>query len=321
MAGERRQLARVRRLVQREQDQRQTRARCRSGRAGASARERSRCASGCRRPCRGRSARTTCGLWLRNEPGWICITRPSSRLILAISVSICPRNASASAGVTVALERLGRTALRSRCASKIRGLRGRVAVIGRRRAHRLEECAPLAVRGEVAAPRPVSSPASSPSFATFAAKPSNSGSTTGSGRYAVTTRPFQPLARIFAWCASGSSGDSVVAITSMLKRSNSARGRNSGLASAGVDLIEQPVGGLRRQPLANAEHLVEGVIEPDAGRRAAEQLIVRGEGPPDLARVGFDRSRPRWRPDAGDRQVLERDALAVEHAEDVMVRA
>jgi hypothetical protein len=60
-------------------------------------------------------------------------------------------------------------------------------------------------------------------------KPSNSGSTVGSGRYAVTTRPFQPLPRSFAWCTSGSSGDSVVAMTSMLKRSNNARGRNSGL--------------------------------------------------------------------------------------------
>ena len=29
------------------------------------------------------------------DPGWICITNPSSRLILAISVSICPRNISA----------------------------------------------------------------------------------------------------------------------------------------------------------------------------------------------------------------------------------
>ena len=50
----------------------------------------------------------------------------------------------------------------------------------------------------------------------------------------MTTRPFQPLARIFWWWTSGSSGDSVVAMTSMLKRSNSARGRNAGVASAAL---------------------------------------------------------------------------------------
>jgi hypothetical protein len=41
-------------------------------------------------------ASNTAGLWLRKLPGWICITSPSSRLILAISVSTCARNASAS---------------------------------------------------------------------------------------------------------------------------------------------------------------------------------------------------------------------------------
>ena len=94
------------------------------------------------------------------------------------------------------------------------------------------------MRGEIAAPGPRVLAGELAELATLAAKPSNSGSTTGSGRYAVMTRPFQPLARIFAWCASGSSGDSVVAITSMLKRSNSARGRNSGLAEARVDVVE-----------------------------------------------------------------------------------
>jgi hypothetical protein len=42
-------------------------------------------------------AANSAALWLRYDPGWICITMPSSRLIDAISVSIWPRNSSASA--------------------------------------------------------------------------------------------------------------------------------------------------------------------------------------------------------------------------------
>ena len=61
------------------------------------------------------------------------------------------------------------------------------------------------------------------------------------------------------------------------------------LGERGVDVLEDPVGGLGGEPLANAEYLMERVVEPDAGGRAAEQVIARGKGVPDLARIAFDR--------------------------------
>ncbi len=52
--------------------------------------------------------------------------------------------------------------------------------------------------------------------------------TTASGRKVGSTRPPQPDSRMARWCSSESVAASVVHNTSMLKRSNSARGRNSG---------------------------------------------------------------------------------------------
>ena len=49
---------------------------------------RTRWARACRRPCRGRTSRRRWRLWLRTEPGWSCMVRPSSTLMPAISVSI-----------------------------------------------------------------------------------------------------------------------------------------------------------------------------------------------------------------------------------------
>jgi hypothetical protein len=68
----------------------------------------------------------------------------------------------------------------------------------------------------------------------LSAKPSNSKSTTLSGRNVVITRPPgppQPSAASLAWRLRSSSGDSVVASTSIPNRSNSARGRNAGSAN------------------------------------------------------------------------------------------
>ncbi len=69
----------------------------------------------------------------------------------------------------------------------------------------------------------------------------------------MTTRPFQPEARIAAWCSSVSSGLSVVAITSMLKRSKSARGRNAGVASDALiaSKIASALAGDRRSRMPN----------------------------------------------------------------------
>ena len=66
----------------------------------------------------------------------------------------------------------------------------------------------------------------------------------------------------------------------------------------------------------DAEQLAERLVEPEPRRRAAEQMIVLGERAPDLSRVGLDRAAVAAR----DAQLLERHALAVEHAENVVVR-
>ena len=56
-------------------------------------------------------------------------------------------------------------------------------------------------------------------------------------------------------------------------------------------------------------------VEPHARRRAAEQVIVSREHAPDLARVALGGAAI----DARDAEFLERDALAVEHAEHVVI--
>ena len=64
-----------------------------------------------------------------------------------------------------------------------------------------------------------------------------------------------------------------------------------------------------------AEDFGEGVVEPQPGRRAAEQMKVLGEAAPDFARIGLDRAAV----DPRHAEVLETHALAVEHAMHVVV--
>ncbi len=80
-------------------------------------------------------------------------------------------------------------------------------------------------------------------------------------------------------------------------------------------VIVSLVGVLGAQALAEAKDFREGVVEPEPGRRAAEQMKVLGETAPDFARIGFDRAAV----DARHAQVLETHALAVEHAMHVVV--
>ena len=82
------------------------------------------------------------------------------------------------------------------------------------------------------------------------------------------------------------------------------------------DLVVDPLGRRRIQPLGHAEDVVQLGIEPQPGRRAAEQVIPVGEALPDAAVILLDRRAIA----AGDAQRLERHALAVEHAEDVVIR-
>ena len=55
------------------------------------------------------------------------------------------------------------------------------------------------------------------------------------------------------------------------------------------DAVEIGVGIRGREPLVEIEKRREGMVEPGARRRAAEEVIMLGEAAPDLARIG---SRP-----------------------------
>ena len=88
-------------------------------------------------------------------------------------------------------------------------------------------------------------------------------------------------------------------------------GRASSGRSKNGDGVVIEVGRLLRQPLLKAEQVLEGVVEPEARRGAAKQVVIAGEDAPDLARV-FDLLLT-------DFEVVQRDALAVQHAEDIVV--
>ncbi len=53
-----------------------------------------------------------------------------------------------------------------------------------------------------------------------------------------------------------------------------------------VDPVVIEVGGRRLERDVDAEHLGEDMVEPEPRRRAAEQVIMRREQPPGLARIG-----------------------------------
>ena len=97
----------------------------------------------------------------------------------------------------------------------------------------------------------------------------------------------------------------------MLNRSNSARGRNSGVASFASMVVVVVIRRRRLKPLRQAEEFLERIVEPQARGRAAKQVIVAGEDAPHLARI-LD-------PRMADLQLLERNSLAVQHAEDVVI--
>src|SRR5204863_496591 len=85
------------------------------------------------------------------------------------------------------------------------------------------------------------------------------------------------------------------------------------------DTVIDAVGALGREALGDAEDREGGMLEPEPRRRAPEQVPVAGEELPDLTRVALDRVCP-LAILAGDAELLEPDALRIEHAEDVVVR-
>lgn len=83
-----------------------------------------------------------------------------------------------------------------------------------------------------------------------------------------------------------------------------------------ADPVEVEVGGLGFEGDVEPERFGEYPIELQPRRRAAEQMVMRRRGPPRLTRFGD------WRPVIeGDPQRFERNALAVEHPQDIMVGA
>ena len=68
------------------------------------------------------------------------------------------------------------------------------------------------------------------------------------------------------------------------------------------------------EALADAEEGLEGEVEPEAGGGSAKQVVVTGEDAPDLAGVGSEGGGV-----PGNAEGFKRDALRVEHAEDVVV--
>ncbi len=72
---------------------------------------------------------------------------------------------------------------------------------------------------------------------------------------------------------------------------------------------------IRAEPLAHAEHLVQLVVEPRAGRRAAEQVIALRKELPHPAGIGLHRRAVA----AWHAQGLERHPVRVQQAQDVVV--
>ena len=88
-----------------------------------------------------------------------------------------------------------------------------------------------------------------------------------------------------------------------------------GVGDALGDPVIDRVGRFGAGDQFDPEHLDQLVLQPVAGRRAAEELPVLAEGTPDLARVGLDRPavEPRYA------QAGRLDALGGQHPEHVVV--
>src|SRR6185437_11954351 len=89
-------------------------------------------------------------------------------------------------------------------------------------------------------------------------------------------------------------------------------GKIVGFGKLFLDGVEIVIGGFLREALLETEEFLKGVVEPEARRRAAEEIVMLSKDAPDLARV-FDYG-------LAEAQVVHGNALAVKHAEDVVIR-
>jgi hypothetical protein len=88
------------------------------------------------------------------------------------------------------------------------------------------------------------------------------------------------------------------------------------LGEPGGDLVVDGVAGRRAEPGGDPEDRGERAFQPEPRRRAAEQVPVVREQPPDRPGVGLDRGTGT----AGHAEAGDRDALAEQHPGDVVVR-
>ncbi len=116
------------------------------------------------------------------------------------------------------------------------------------------------------------------------------------------------------WYSRVSSGVSVVERTSMLKCFEESAGAELGGLEFFRDDVVVLVGVVGAEAFGEAELIFEGVVEPEAGGGAAEEIVVAGEDAPDFAGIGAF-----FAVELGDAEGFEGDALRVEHAEDVVV--
>ena len=84
------------------------------------------------------------------------------------------------------------------------------------------------------------------------------------------------------------------------------------------DAIVIRIGSSSRKAFGQLEEVGEGVIQPEAARGAAEKMVVLGEEPPDRAWIGINSRRLVGT--RGNAHGFHRDALAVKHAEEVVIR-
>jgi len=75
------------------------------------------------------------------------------------------------------------------------------------------------------------------------------------------------------------------------------------------DRVETEIGGFAVKPHVQPEHLGEHPVEPDSRRRSPKQVVPLGEDAPRFPRIGR----------GADAKRLQRHALRMEHAEQVMV--
>ena len=203
----------------------------------------------------------------------------------AISLNICARNSSASAGVgSSAASRAGKASL-PRSSTGWSSLRSRMPVVRRGRALLLEKLAGAHERRQITPPaRRVLARSSSPSFARFAAEPCE---LRIDHRIRTEGRDHAPLPPGVADCRVR-----LETIERAVGRGNHLdveavveRARPKLFAASFSEIVSQYRSRcLLAEPDIEPEKFLKGIVKPQPRRCAAKEVIVRCEEPPHLLR-------------------------------------